>query len=52
MKLTREKSNQLNHLVLIVGYVSRQAAGKEDANELIKRENNSYKKLIQIQMNP
>lgn len=41
-KLTREKSNRLNHLVLVVGDVSRQAAGQEDANELIKREKNRY----------
>lgn len=52
MKLTREKPNRLNHLILVVGYVSRQAAGQEDANELIKEDKSQYKKLIQIQMNP
>lgn len=52
MKLTKEKSNRLDHLILVVGYVSRQAAGQEDANELIKGEKDQYNKLIHIQMNP
>lgn len=41
MNLTWQRSDLLDHLILVVGYVPRQAARQENADQLITREGKS-----------